>query len=64
MATEREQKLIDLCFSLVLHYRTFHNNGIMNKKTQEEVAEWIAYNLKECGFPTRPMGMSWGVLID
>lgn len=62
MATEREQKLIDLCFSLVLHYRTYQDNGLMKAKTQEEVAEWVAYNLRECGFPTTPIGMSWGVL--
>jgi hypothetical protein len=57
-----EQKLIDLCFSLVLHYRTYQNHDLMQTKTQEETAEWVADNLRECGFPTTPTGMSWGVL--
>lgn len=64
MATEREQKLVDLCFSLVLNYRTYQDNRLMKAKTQEEVAEWVAYNLRECGFFTIPMGMSWGILQD
>lgn len=29
---------------------------------RDTYAEWIRHNLKECGFPTILMGMSWGVL--
>lgn len=37
-----------------------YNHG----KSNEEIAEWVAHNLKECGFPTTPCGMSWGVLNE
>lgn len=65
MATEREQKLVELCFSLVLHYRTFRNEGVFDDtQSMEELAEWVRYNLKECGFPTIPVGSNWGRLTD
>jgi hypothetical protein len=57
-----EQKLVDLCFEIALmisdkEYKLY-------EKSIEEKAEWIAHQLKECGFPTMPCGMSWGVLIN
>jgi hypothetical protein len=33
-------------------------------KSIQEVAEWTAGQLRDCGFPTVPCGMSWGVLVD
>lgn len=54
-----EQKLIDIMFQIGL---TIHNNEWFQEKTNEEVAEWIANQLRECGFDTQPMGCSWGVL--
>lgn len=57
MIESREQKLVDLCFTFALMSKEY-----MQKKTREEIAEWVAHNLKELGFHTRPMGMSWGVL--
>lgn len=53
----REQKLVDLCFTFALMTKDY-----MMKKDREEIAAWVAHNLAELGFHTRPMGSSWGVL--
>lgn len=71
MSTNREQQLVDLCFQLVL---TITNDGpdrsdvsghatAFAKKTNAEKAEWVARQLRLCGFDTRPIGLSWGVLV-
>lgn len=60
MIRSNEQKLVDICFQLALTMRS--NRKYFKKLTIEETAEWVARQLKECGFPTTPMGMSWGVL--
>jgi hypothetical protein len=54
-----EQKLIDLCFSLTLTASAWES---IHKSSNEEIAKWVANNLRLCGFPTEPCGMSWGVL--
>lgn len=64
----REQQLIDICFSvgLMLHdpcSREEDKSSYFKGKSNEEVAEWIASQLEACGFPTKPMGSSWGVLV-
>ena len=59
----REQELIDLCFSLTfaaLDTKYFK----LDKLSRDEVGEWIARQLRGCGFDTQPMGMSWGVLKE
>ena len=57
---EAEQKLIDLTFEIVI---TAHmHREWFEKATREEVAAWVADQLKKCGYPTTPCGMSWGVL--
>ncbi len=53
-----DQELIDICFELVLHSR---DDRLQNKST-EEVAAWVADQLRKCGFDTKPIGASWGVL--
>jgi len=58
---EREQKLVDICFQVAMFVQDKRFN--FHKMSQEELAEWVAKQLRECGFPTRPMGCSWGVLI-
>ena len=57
----REQKLVDICFSVGL---MIHSTNHFETMTQEEVAAWIAKQLEACGFPTIPMGSSWGVLVE
>lgn len=51
-----EQKLIDIMFSVAL------TSAEYKWKNREEHMEWVARQLKECGFPTIQMGSSWGVL--
>jgi len=63
----REQELVDLCFEIGLMLSTpgKDRNDIpydMTKWDMEKKAEWIATQLRSCGFDTRPMGSSWGVL--
>lgn len=59
MKTEREQKLVDLCFSLV--YPQWNH---MHPMKPEELMSWVADQLKQNGFPTTPVGSSWGVLEE
>ncbi len=54
-----EQKLIDIMFQIGL---MIHQDHWFVGRSQEEVAEWIQLQLKECGFETEPCGASWGVL--
>lgn len=59
--TSNEQKLIDICFEIALTIKDQPKN--FSKQTNnEEVASWVATQLRNNGFDTRPMGMSWGVL--
>lgn len=52
------QRLIDICFQLVdLAHQTAHMTG-------EQRMAWAANQLRLCGFPTVPVGSSWGVLED
>lgn len=60
MHTKTEQQLVDIAFELVL---TMHaNRKSFKNKSREEVAEWVAKQLANCGFKTEPCGSSWGVL--
>jgi len=55
-----EQMLVDICFELAMKMRmgtkVFENN--------EQCGEWVAKELREHGFDTKPCGMSWGVCVD
>lgn len=67
MATENEQKLVDLCFSIGLLLSTPGRNRAnkpynMTKWPIEKKAEWIAKQLRQAGFDTTPCGCLWGVL--
>jgi hypothetical protein len=57
----REQKLINICFELVMTAKDWKD---FQSKSYEEIAEYVAKNLRGCGFDTEPCGSSWGVLID
>ena len=59
MATEREQKLVDIMFEVAQVSRTA---SVRNLSHEEHMA-WVAKQLKGCGFETAPMGLSWGVLV-
>ncbi len=67
MATENEQKLVDLCFQTALTLSTpgtdRHDQPYdMTKWPIEKKAEWVAKQLRGCGFDTTPCGSLWGVL--
>jgi len=57
----KEQKLVDICFQIGL---VIHNQSDYFKDlSSDETADWIANQLRWCGFPTEPVGCSHGVLI-
>lgn len=60
MSTDREQKLVDVCFAtnLLISDKKYDLHNLSN----EEKAEWVAKQLRISGFDTKPCGSSWGVL--
>ena len=58
------QKLVDLCFELVLTITDELHIEEFKIKSNKEKAAWVARQLKSMGFETMPCGMSWGVLKD
>lgn len=63
----REQKLIDIMFEIAqFSYQWDRSNTdeIANyyNEGREKHMEWVAEQLRSCGFDTQPVGMSWGVL--
>lgn len=62
--SKREQKLIDLCFQLILFATSDHCSFEFKNKPNPEKAQWVANQLKRCGFNTVPVGYSWGILKE
>ena len=56
-----KQQLIDIVFQIGL---VIADSKVLQGMSNEKVAQWIAQQLKECGFETKPCGSSWGILID
>ena len=54
-----EQKLVDIMFEVAI-VSAKHLHG----KTNEEIATWVAKQLRDCGFDTEPCGASWGILKE
>lgn len=52
-----DQKLIDITFEIALVAANY-----LHGKSNEEIAEWVAKQLRDCGFDTEPRGASWGIL--
>jgi hypothetical protein len=63
-ATRREQKLVDICFSCVLTVLDHYHVEKFVKMSTTERAEWVAKQLRGCGFNTKPVGASWGALVE
>jgi len=63
MATEREQKLVDIMFeiALLISDRSDEKHDL-TKWSNEKKADWIADQLRKCGFDTYRCGSSWGIL--
>ena len=68
LSTEDKQKLIDLAFSMVIDvcdmYEKRNDSNVLIGKSNLEKAMWVASKLRDCGFDTRPVGMSWGILKE
>ena len=64
MSTLNEQKLVDICFEIALMINDPKYRDGFSKLNGEDTAKYVSKQLEGCGFPTRPVGMSWGVLID
>lgn len=62
MKKSPQQKLIDLMFEMC-QVSAYHF-GKLEKYDREKHMEWVAYHLREAGFDTVPMGMSWGILVN
>ena len=58
----KNQKLIDICFQLVMTRHDPEFRTHFDSLSREQVAEWVSTQLRDCGFDTAPCGMSWGVL--
>ena len=58
----KEQKLVDICFEIAITLQM--NQEWLKKQSREDIGKWVADQLRGCGFPTTPCGMSWGVLTE
>ncbi len=61
-STWREQKLVDATFQIALTLTSPEHLEHFQKLGREGVAKWVAGQLEGVGFPTTPLGASWGVL--
>jgi hypothetical protein len=62
--TRNEQKLVDILFQCVSVATDPVHQSLFSGMTQEQKMEWTANQLRMCGFPTVPMGASWGHLTQ
>lgn len=62
MATDREQKLVNIAFECVAMVTDKQFAAHFQKMPLPERMAWVAKQLRECGFPTHPVGASWGNL--
>lgn len=58
--TKREQGLVDLMFDICLSMKD--RPDWVEKANYENICIWVAKTLRSCGYPTQPIGSSWGVL--
>ena len=53
----KEQQLVDIMYQIAMTSAQY-----LHGKSNEEIAEWVSKQLRDCGFDTEPCGASWGVL--
>lgn len=56
----QEQKLISICFQIA--QIVWRRPAVFKKMDQQKFCEWVAQQLRDCGFDTEPVGASWGML--
>lgn len=61
MPTERERKLTDIAWQMVL---AATNDPVFCAKSTMEKAQWFAETLRDCGFPNMPLGSMYHYLVD
>jgi hypothetical protein len=59
--TKREQELVDIMFQVVI---ATTEDKVFCELNNEDKAKWLRNTLANCGFPTEPIGASWGVLKE
>lgn len=68
MARTREQKLVDIMFQVAqtsaTHFAPESEEKYYSGGKRDEHMDWVAQQLSECGFHTKQMGSSWGVLCE
>lgn len=62
--TDREQKLVDIMFQVAGILTDTQYAQHFQSMSREQRMEWVAHQLRACGFDTNPMGLSWGVLVS
>lgn len=58
----REQKLIDMMFAVALTIKG--NPQYFGCQPNSRTADWVADQLRVSGFDTKPVGSSWGLLVQ
>jgi|31_taG_2_1085359.scaffolds.fasta_scaffold66715_2 hypothetical protein len=56
------QKLVDIVFQIALTMK--NNNDWVEKSTEDEIIKWVSEQLSTCGYCTRPIGSSFGLLTE
>lgn len=64
MNRSNEQKLVDMMFQVAQLSAINWQSPNYYGEHQEKHMEWVAKQLRLVGFETKPVGASWGVLID
>lgn len=59
MNNSERQKFIDVMFEIAMLSAKY-----MHGKSNEEIAKWVSDQLHTLGYPTTPVGASWGILND
>ena len=57
--------LMNIIFQIAQHSALYFNVESREKyfnEIREKHMEWVADQLRQCGYPTKPMGISWGIL--
>lgn len=65
MEETNEQKLIDIMFEVAqfsAQYWAGKDKTDYYNNRREKHMDWVAHQLRACGFDTEPRGSSWGVL--
>ncbi len=63
-AVDDRQKIMDIAFEMIYGVWAVRKRKWFKTIDREGIMEWVAKTFNNCGLPNRPVGSSWGVLID